>query len=351
MNPWYNKLMIKFEGTRKEFGRYRGAFFRENGHQFCRTYNADTLARQLKIYQKFYPELIAEKQATAEYLGLDPEFLLYEDLAIFVDNQRRRVERHTHGCTIFALHENGKTFVGRNYDWNARAREIFDSYSINIKGAYRYFAFSDNGVWGRYLGKKHRTFYPEDAVNEHGLYIGLTYAHIDRWNYGLTPSHLIRYVAEHCRTTRQALNAFAKIPCAVPKNFLIADTKGDLAVVEHTARSYAVVRPDESGLLVHTNHCLTPRYQKIDQVKVKNPRASTFLRYEEAKHLAEMQMPGFQFTDLWRILRQSHYVYNDETIWSLALELSEQRFNLYYDTAMGQKHTKFSFEQKDGGKK
>ena len=337
--------MIKFQGTRADYGRYRGEFFRENGHDFCRSCNEETLAKQLKIYQKYYPELIAEKRATAEFLGLEPDYLLYEDLAIFVDNQRRRIERHTHGCTIFAIHENGKTFVGRNYDWNSRVRDIFDSYLLDIKGVYRYFAFSDNGVWGRYLGKKHRTFYPEDAVNEHGLYIGLTYAHIDQWNYGLTPSHLIRYVAEHCKTTRQALNAFVRIPCAIPKNFLIADAKGDIAVVEHAAKTFEVVWPENDGVLVQTNHCLAPKLKKLDRVFIEDPQAATKVRYEEAAHLIRMQLPGFQFTDLWRILRQSHYIYNSETIWSLALELSEQRFNIYYDTTMGQKHTKFSFPE------
>lgn len=342
--------MIRFQGDRSDYGRYRGEFFRENGHDFCRHYNSETLGKQLKIYEKFYPELVVEKRATAEYLGMDPEYLLYEDLAIFVDNQRRRVEQHTHGCTIFAVHENGKTFVGRNYDWNARAREIFDSYLLEIKGAYRYFAFSDNGVWGRYLGKKHRTFYPEDAVNEHGLYIGLTYAHIDQWHYGLTPSHFIRYVAEHCKTTKQALAAFEQIPCAIPKNFLIADVKGDVAVVEHAAKNFEVVRPAADGVIVQTNHCVAPKLQKLDQVFIKDPQEDTKLRYEEAANLVRMQLPGFQFTDLWRILRQSHYVYNSDTIWSLALELSEQRFNLYYDSAVGQKHTKFSFPEKGDGK-
>ena len=158
------------------------------------------------------------------------------------------------------------------------------------------------------------------------------------------------------------------------KNFLIADAKGDIAVVEHAATSYDIVRPEEltlktpenmlvcstrgktrdlksqqtthlGKLLVHTNHCLSPKLQPIDHVKQHNPTANTFLRYEEAKHLAEMQLPGFQFTDIWRILRKSHYVYNDETIWSLALELSEQRFNVYRDTAQGQKEKKFSFNK------
>ena len=336
--------MIKFQGTRQQFGEYYGLRLRENQHDFMRHTNAETLRRQLRIYQKFYPEIVAEKVAAANILNHNPEYLLYEDLAAQVDAQRARANHHQHGCTIFAIKENQHVFVGRNYDWLPEARNFFERYDLDIKGANRYFVFSDESVWGRHLGRRSRKLYAEDAINEYGLYIGLTYAHIAKWNYGLTPSHMIRYIAEHCKTTRQALNAFARIPCAVPKNFLIADASGNLAVVEHTSRNYEIVRPDQDGVLVHTNHCLSPKLQHLDRVRRDNDCTTSFVRYQETNYLIHEQLPGFQFTDLWRILRQSHYVYNDDTIWSLALDLSEQRFNIYYDTATGQKHTKFSFQ-------
>lgn len=352
----YNILMIKFSGSHQDFGIIHGQYLRAAHHNFYTRYNPATLRRQLSIYQKFYPELILEITSAAKVIGLDPNLLLYEDIASFVDNQKRRINQRTHGCTIFAVHEKGRTFVGRNYDWKPAAREFFEQYDLNFTNGYRHFLFSDEGVYGRHLGKNTRKLYAEDAVNEHGLYVGLTYAHIDKWSYGLSPSHFIRYIAEHCRTTRQALNAFKRIPCAIPKNFLIADAKGDLAVVEHAAKKFAILRPDEWGtarpsssqpsapkLIVQTNHCLAPSLKPLDRVTRDNPTANTFLRYEEAKHLVEIQLPGFQFTDIWRILRRSHYVYSDETIWSLALELSEPRLNLYYDTALGQKQEKFSF--------
>lgn len=335
--------MIKFAGSHQDFGAFHGQYLKSAHHNFYTRYNPATLRHQLQIYQKFYPELILEITAAAQAIGLDPQLLLYEDLASFVDHQKQRVQQHAHGCTIFALREKGKTFVGRNYDWKPAARDFFEQYDLHFIGSYRHFLFSDEGVWGRHLGKNTRKLYAEDGVNEHGLYIGLTFAHIDKWNYGLAPSHFIRYIVEHCRTTRQALNAFRRIPCAIPKNFLIADDTGDIAVVEHAAKKFAVLRPNQQEIIVQTNHCLAPTLRPLDRVTRDNPTADTFLRYEEARHLVEMQLPGFQFTDIWRILRRSHYVYNNETIWSLALELSEPRFNLYYDTAQGQKQEKFSF--------
>lgn len=116
--------MIQFRGTRKEFGEYYGLRLREFHHDFyCHT-NAETLRRQLKIYEKFYPELVQEKLAAAKILGQDSQYLLYEDLASPVDAQRRKANPHQHGCTIFAIRENSKVFVGRNYDWLPEARVL-----------------------------------------------------------------------------------------------------------------------------------------------------------------------------------------------------------------------------------
>lgn len=335
--------MLKFSGTHADYGRFLAEHLRANGHDFMTTANMDTLRAQLKIYKQYYPEIIEEVYATAEALHLEPDLLLYEEIASCVDQQRRRANPHQHGCTIFAIKENDRCFVGRNYDWLPTSREFFERYALAISGANRYFAFSDEGVWRHHTGKNTRKPYFEDAVNEHGLYIGLTYAHFDKWNYGLKPAHLIRYVAEKCKTTRQALNAFAKLPAAIPKNYLIADAKGDIATVEHAAKTYSVVRPGENGVLIQTNHALAPDLQRLDKVLRDNPTTTSFLRYAEADHLIARQLPGFQFTDLWRILRDSHYVYNNEVVWSLALELTSGRYNIYYDTATGQKHQKFSF--------
>lgn len=336
--------MLKFTGNHAEYGKFCAELMQKNGHDFYRHVNPKTLARQQRIYQKYYPAIITELEAVAATVGLPLEFVLYEGIASSVDHWRERLRPRNHGCTIFAVHEGDQTFVGRNYDWIPAAREFYNVYRVEIKGAHRYFGFSDESVWYRHTGKNTRKPYFVDALNDQGLYIGLTFSNIDSWNYGILPVHLIRYVVENCATTRQALNAFAKLPGAIPKNFLIADARGDTAVVEHAARRYAVLRPNSRGVLIHTNHCLAPNLIPHDTVRERHPRTDTFLRYAETEYLVNCQLPGFQFTDIWRILRQSYYIYNEGTIWSLALELSTQRFNIYHDTATGQKQQKFGFD-------
>ncbi len=118
--------MIRFSGNRKAFGEYYGQRLKAYRHDFFDHTNAKTLRKQLNIYQKYYPELIVEKIAAAESLHQNPDCLLYEDLATFVDAQRRCVNPHQHCCTIFAIRENDQVCVGRNYDWLPEAREFFD---------------------------------------------------------------------------------------------------------------------------------------------------------------------------------------------------------------------------------
>ena len=344
--------MNKFTGTYAEFGEYLAEKLKERNHDFDTRVNRRTLNKQLKFYKKFWPELLEESRAVANYLNMPEYEILYDEVAATIDNQKHHVkEAHdarNEACTLFAIHENGKTFVGRNYDWDSSARNYFQNYDLKIGKTYRYFAFSDEGTYPRHFGHRTWKLYMEDAINEHGLYIGLTASKLREkyWNYGFSSYHMIRYIAEHCKTTKEALAVFRKIPVAVPKNFLIADKTGNIVVIEHAARDYKILRPKffkDAEYIVHANHCLSPEYTKIDPVLEANPSADTFLRYEEADWMIRKELPNYDFTDLWRLLRKSHYVYNKETIWSLALELSEPRLTYYRDTAEGQKEERFAF--------
>ncbi len=344
--------MNKFTGAEIDFGEYLAEKLKERNHNFDTNVNRRTLNKQLKIYKKYWPEILEESKAVANYLGMPEVDILYDEIASTIDQQKLHVkmahDAKTDACTIFAIYENGKTFVGRNYDWDPSARDYFQCYDLKIGKSYRYFAFSDEGTYPRHYGRRTWKLYMEDAINECGLYIGLTASKLREkyWNYGFSSYHMIRYIAEHCKTTKEALVVFAKIPVAVPKNFLIADKTGDIAVVEHAAKDYKILRPKkftDAKYIIQTNHCLDPKYAKVDPVLALNPKADTFLRYEEADYLIRAELPNYNFTDTGRILRDSHYVYNDDTIWSLALELSEPRLTYYHDSTRGQKETRFSF--------
>lgn len=344
--------MNKFIGSHSEFGEFLAKKLQARNHDFNTNINSRTLNKQLKLYKKVWPELLDESKAVASCLDMPEKEIIYDEIASAVDYQKAHVatrDAQPDACTIFAIHENNKVFIGRNYDWDPSTRNYFQNYDLKIGKMYRYVAFSDEGVYYRHHGRRTWKLYMEDAVNECGLYIGLTASKLGEkyWNYGFSPYHIIRYIAEHCKTTKEALSVFRRVPVITPKNFLIADKAGDIAVVEHAAESHRIIRPKpfcKAEYIVHTNHCLSPDYIGKDPVLITNPKTSTFLRYEETDYMIRKELPDYNFTDLWRILRQSRYVYSKNTIWSLALELSEPRYTYYFDTAEGQKEERFSFD-------
>ncbi len=344
----YNGVMLRFAGSREDFGRVCAERLREAGYVFDSSVDQETYLHQLEIYERYYPELVAEKRAAAECLGREGDDLLRKDLASFVLAQKRRVNDRPHGCTIFAFEKDGYVYVGRNYDWLPAAREFFEVYDLDLDDVYRYFAVSDEGVWPGHVGREVHKFSPEDVINEHGLYVGLTYAYVDAWGYGLSSVHLMRYLAEHCATTVEALEAFRQIPLAVPKNFLIADAKGDLAVVEHRVKNFEIRRAQPAKPLIQTNHFRHNRSVAHDRILAYNVNTTSFLRYEEAKYLVQKVLHEYDrpllIQNIMNILRHARYICNDRTIWSLAAELSRKQLWLVAETGLGERSLKLRFE-------
>ena len=338
--------MLKFSGNYQEFGEFLGRRHEEYRHDFATQIDENVYRRQRKVYEKYYPEIFEQIKGQAAATSRSEKQILWDEVGVSVMTYKNSLKRQPRGCTIFSVRQGKEIFVGRNYDWLPRTRMIFEKCQVCLENRHAYFAFSDRGTWPGHLGRKDWDYFIEDAVNDQGLYLGLTFAHIDKWNYGLRSSHFIRLAAEKCSTVEDVLKLVKKVPLCHPQNFLVADKLGNSVIIEHYARDYEIIRPDARGILIKTNHSLSPKTIPIDHVRLNHPKADTFLRYAEAEQLITDQLgePKFQFTDLWRILRQSHYVYNDSTIWSLALELSSERYNLYYDTAMGQKQEKFGFK-------
>ena len=160
--------MNKFTGSYAEFGEYLAKKLAERNHDFDTRVNKLTLNKQLKIYKKYWPELLEESKAVAHLLNMPEDEILYDEIASTIDNQKRHVKNahdsKTDACTIFAIKENGKTFVGRNYDWDPSARNYFQNYNLKIGNSYRYFAFSDEGTYPRHYGRRTWKLYTEDAI-------------------------------------------------------------------------------------------------------------------------------------------------------------------------------------------
>ncbi|MDR0887400.1 MAG: C45 family peptidase [Candidatus Nomurabacteria bacterium] len=335
----------KFAGTSREVGEQLGKFYEQQNRSLRDVQvNEATLNRQLAVYKKHYPELLEEIGGVAVGGNFDLEKLLYVSIAQDVDQRMSRVKA-TESCTIFGVKKGDKLLVGRNYDWLPQARDCFHIYEMDIAKRYKYIGITDMTIFDpHHTSHKHWSFSAEDAINDQGLYIGLTYAFNQRWSYGLASTHIIRLVAETCGTVAQALKVFRKTPLLTPKNFFIADKYGNMAAIEHTSKTFRVVRPDKDGILIQTNHYTAPDLLKEDSVFKQHPAHTTYLRYYET--LREIKRhPDFKFANIRPILRNTHYVYADsndhQTIWSLAMDMTSGKREIIWDDASGEKERAF----------
>jgi isopenicillin-N N-acyltransferase-like protein len=320
--------IITFNGNPFEIGKQQGRFYRKNGISFDNVRDDDVLNKQLRIYKKYYPDFLERCRGVAEVMKC-PEDHVLDCFLVWntqVENSRKK------GCTIFGIKSKKGVFVGRNYDWIPTAEKFFGVYRMMIPGKNPFVGVSDMDVGPK---SNHPYFFdPDDAINDKGLYIGLTYAYDDNWNYGISPTQMITLISETCSSVGDALSMFKKVPLSFPKNFFIADKKGDMAVVEHTSKRYKVVYPKDN-ILIQTNDYSDPELAKEDTVLSVMPTNDTYIRYYEILQKLNQYKGEFSFSRIIKIMgdKKSHickHVKDVETIWCLAMDMKRKRHRIYY---------------------
>lgn len=324
-----------FEGSFLELGRQQGRIYKGNGMSFGVVDDPGLYRKQLEVYEKHYPELLEEFGGMAEAGGFDRDQLI----SAFITGQAtHHINRFglPKSCTIFGVRNEGGVYVGRNYDWHPVTDQVFQVYKVVNPERNSFIALSDMGIGGPAdLDSRYHFYDADDAINDKGLFIGLTFAFCDQWSYGLASTHMIKLIAETCSSVEEAIAVFERVPTCCPKNFFIADKDGNMAVVEHTSKRFKVVYP-ENDILIQTNHYVDPDLAKEDTVLDHVPGHNTFDRYNEAMGKIGSIKEGLQFQDVIGVLGTPGtsvcQSYPDiKTIWSLALDMKGERYELYWD--------------------
>jgi predicted choloylglycine hydrolase len=324
------KIILK--GNYKKIGFQLGQIYRRNGKSFADVkINKDLYAKQLVYYKKYYPELLEELRGIADGGNYDGDKVIYDNLIGEINWYKNKIKKTS--CTVFGVKNNFGTFVGRNYDWYPEAKAAM--YKYDNPESYSYVAITDSGYFPG--AKKENVFYyPDDAINEKGLYIGITFADGPDTSFGLSSSHIRKLIIEKCQSVAEALAMFKKIPVSCPKNFFIADKTGEMAVAEHASgKNYKIIKP-ENGILIKANHYLDPALVKIDMMLRTHPTTSTFVRYYELLRDINLINPEkIKQDDITKlILNKNSYIrqnsFKDKTIWSLSLDMKKGRYYLYY---------------------
>jgi len=337
-----NTLEVKtFTGNYFEIGRQQGEIYRQNGMN-CDLVKIDPTIykRQLQIYEKHYPQMLEELRGVAEGGNYQLDNVIWWFIC-GAESCLKEKAAPPKACSIFGVKNQGRLYVGRNYDLFPMTENLFEVYKVVNPQCNSYIAVSDMGSY-RFLeaNPKCLFYYPADAINRQGLFVGPTYAFGDQCSYGLAVIHMMKLITETCATVHEALAVFEKVPLNWPKNFFIADKNGDMAVVEHTSRRFKVLYPQDD-ILLQTNHYLDPELKKDDQIynnTITNTlmRYNTLERYDEIYQKLKAGKEHFGFEDIIEILGKpgTHACQNwilIKTIWTLALDMTNQQYRIYWD--------------------
>lgn len=130
--------------------------------------------------------------------------------------------------------------MGRNSDFLVSIEKLYMNCLYNLEGSYAF-----NGNTTAFVQM-------EDGVNEQGLAIGLTFIYPHIRKPGLNAGMLLRYVLEKCKTTKEAINALQQLPIASAQTLTIADSNGELVVVECNPEKLAIIYPQKGTTYVAT---------------------------------------------------------------------------------------------------
>jgi isopenicillin-N N-acyltransferase like protein len=332
-----------FKGNFFEIGQQQGKMYKANGMNFDKVKIDPVLYKnQLKAYTKYYPQLLEEFHGMAKGGDFDETKLVYSFITGEISWYTNKFNLGK-ACTIFGVKNKGELFVGRNYDWLPGTEKIFEAYTIVNPQSNSFVAITDMGSGSEATTKSELFYNADDAINDKGLFIGLTFAYADQWSYGLSCIHLTKFIAETCETVKDALAVFENVPLCCPKNFFVADKNGEMAIVEHTSKKFKVLYPKDD-VLIQTNHYVDEELAKEDTVLKRVPFHNTFIRYYETLQKINFDKDNFRRNSIMRVLcRPGSYTYQNfpdiRTIWTLALDMINKKYSISWDVS-GKRKTK-----------
>ncbi|WP_106767102.1 C45 family autoproteolytic acyltransferase/hydolase [Paenibacillus faecalis] len=206
-----------------------------------------------QLMNQYCPGLNEELQGFADALGVKPRFLAFFDEALLQPG----------GCSIGAVlptkTNDRKTYVLRNYDLSPVISDM-RLCSTKVKGKYSHTGFSVS-CFGR-----------SEGLNEKGFCVAFASCGIPIGNHpgmkkpvvkGLQFMVIVRALLENCKDVEEAITYLEDMPIGANMNLLLADAKGNAALIATYDGEKAVERADhKAGFMIATNHALFPHISR-----------------------------------------------------------------------------------------
>ena len=309
----------RFKGTHYNAGYKWGELLYKNNkiissqHTFVITEERKKFANQcLPIYKKYYPEILEEIKGIA-----DGQQDFYENLYTFLISMYC-FEFDNH-CTCLAFKDDNNIIFGRNSDFLVDLEKLYMNCLYKLDNVYSF-----NGNTTAFVEM-------EDGINEYGLAIGLTFIYPKVINIGFNAGILVRYLLEKCKTTDEVIEKLKNIPIASQQTVTVADSIGNIAVVECNAEYIEVIKPNKEGNFVAVaNEFNSQKMKKYNNYNVDNWRAEE--RYSVAYNSLKENSNNFSI-ELTKNILSGKYGFmcqydrktNADTVWSVIYDIKNQK--------------------------
>lgn len=280
-----------------------------NNHTFKITDERKKFAKEcLPIYEKYYPEILEEIKGLAK--GQNSS---YEDFYAFLLSMYC-FEFNNH-CTCIAVKDKNNIFFGRNSDFLVSLEKLYMNCLYNLDNAYAF-----NGNTTAFIEI-------EDGINEYGLAVGLTFIYPTTIKAGFNAGMLVRYLLEKCKTTDEAISLLKSIPIASQQTITIADTTGNIVVVECNCEEMEIIQPIRNDNFVTTaNEFNSTKMKRFNNYEVDNWKSEE--RYLVAYDTLKKHKNNYSF-DLIKDILAGKYGFmcqydrktDADTVWSVIYDI------------------------------
>lgn len=280
-----------------------------NNHTFKITDERKKFAKEcLPIYEKYYPEILEEIKGLAK--GQNSS---YEDFYTFLLSMYC-FEFNNH-CTCIAVKDKNNIFFGRNSDFLVSLEKLYMNCLYNLDNAYAF-----NGNTTAFIEI-------EDGINEYGLAVGLTFIYPTTIKAGFNAGMLVRYLLEKCKTTDEAISLLKSIPIASQQTITIADTTGNIVVVECNCEEMEIIQPIRNDNFVTTaNEFNSTKMKRFNNYEVDNWKSEE--RYLVAYDTLKKHKNNYSF-DLIKDILAGKYGFmcqydrktDADTVWSVIYDI------------------------------
>src|SRR6266516_4818115 len=269
---------VRVEGSALDRGRQYGSQAADHVHRSVAAYRDvfahypgwdwATVRREAARYQDpiaaFRPAYLDEIRGIAEGAGLDPGDVLAINVrteVMFAAKARQAAgqQRAQDGCTAFAVVPppgvDGSTLIGQNWDWLPHTSETVVVLEARQDEGPDFVTVVEAGLLAK------------TGMNSSGLGL-VTNALVTDADTGTpgVPYHLALRAILDCETTSDALAALQSAERSSAANYLIAHRDGSVVDVEAApgdfSRLYLLFPQD--GVVLHSNHFLSPRFDGKD---------------------------------------------------------------------------------------